>query len=649
MGQIILPKGAAAATPATGDVTLYAKTDGLVYSKDDLGAEKPLGGITDHTLLSNLNTANYTHLTAASASLIPSGVPLTGQVPVATSSTTSTWQTPVSGVTDHTLLSNLNTANHTHLTAIDATDLTDGGLTTLHEHDFDRIKYPASNFIGTPAHVYTLQSLMDHEWSAGVVDGCILTNNGNGTISIGTGVAVIRATADGHTTLFGVNLSPQLNIALTDNATNYVYLDYNAGAPVFAISTVITSFNCMNKCIAYMVHRAGNVLHYVDAREQNVDSNRKIRQLFLKFSRFLHTGGGSVLGSPSGLTLSLTAGSFFFMLQEITHDAFDTSVAGTANVNVFTLWTLAGATWTETANSKVISSTLYNNIASGTVTLGNNKFGVSWVYLVNNSPSELHVVMGQVEYANIADARVATPPTSVPTLIDGFGSLVGFVVYEKSNTVFNNVYSAFTQAFSPSLATTHNGLAGIQTTSALPNDNFHLAAVQAALVPTGTPTVGQVPTATSATTATWQTPAAGGTTGGSTDAAFYENDATITTSYTIGQASLISGATVTIATPGVVTLTGHGFIAESQVFFETTGALPTGLLVDTGYWVIATGLTANAFQLSLTQGGAAINTTGTQSGTHSCGKLKNATSAGAMVLATGVTITIPSGATWSIG
>ena len=141
----------------------------------------------------------------------------------------------------------------------------------------------------------------------------------------------------------------------------------------------------------------------------------------------------------------------------------------------------------------------------------------------------------------------------------------------------------------------------------------------------------------------------GGTTGGSTDAAFYENDATITTSYTIGQASLISGATVTIATPGVVTLTGHGFIADSQVFFQTTGALPTGLLVDTGYWVIATGLTANAFQLSLTQGGAAINTSGTQSPTHSCGKLKNATSAGTITTATGVTVTIPTNATWFVG
>jgi len=139
----------------------------------------------------------------------------------------------------------------------------------------------------------------------------------------------------------------------------------------------------------------------------------------------------------------------------------------------------------------------------------------------------------------------------------------------------------------------------------------------------------------------------GGTTGGSTDAAFYENDATITTSYTIGQASLISGSTFTNGSANVG-LTGHGFIADSQVFFKTTGTLPTNFTFDNGYWVIATGLTADIFQLSLTQGGAAIVAGSAGTGTHSCGKLKNANSTGTITIVTGASITIPSGATWSI-
>lgn len=74
--------------------------------------------------------------------------------------------------------------------------------------------------------------------------------------------------------------------------------------------------------------------------------------------------------------------------------------------------------------------------------------------------------------------------------------------------------------------------------------------------------------------------------------------------------------TVTIATPGVFTSTGHGLSAGNKVVFSTTGVLPTGLVAGTTYYVMSTGLTADAFQVSATEGGAAINTTGSQSGTH---------------------------------
>jgi hypothetical protein len=75
--------------------------------------------------------------------------------------------------------------------------------------------------------------------------------------------------------------------------------------------------------------------------------------------------------------------------------------------------------------------------------------------------------------------------------------------------------------------------------------------------------------------------------------------------------------TITIATPGVVSLTSHGLVAGSAFSFTTTGALPTGITAGTKYYVIASGLTANAFQFSETVGGSAVNTSGTQSGTHS--------------------------------
>ncbi len=76
--------------------------------------------------------------------------------------------------------------------------------------------------------------------------------------------------------------------------------------------------------------------------------------------------------------------------------------------------------------------------------------------------------------------------------------------------------------------------------------------------------------------------------------------------------------TVTIASPGVVTWNAHGLTAGTPIKFTTTGALPTGITAGTQYYVIASGLSTNTFQFSTSIGGAAVNTTGTQSGTHTC-------------------------------
>ena len=85
--------------------------------------------------------------------------------------------------------------------------------------------------------------------------------------------------------------------------------------------------------------------------------------------------------------------------------------------------------------------------------------------------------------------------------------------------------------------------------------------------------------------------------------------------------SVTSGGTtvtITIASPGVVTWTGHGFETGNMVSFSSSGSLPTGITAGTTYFVIYN--TANSFWLATTLenavAGIKINTSGTQSGTH---------------------------------
>ena len=68
--------------------------------------------------------------------------------------------------------------------------------------------------------------------------------------------------------------------------------------------------------------------------------------------------------------------------------------------------------------------------------------------------------------------------------------------------------------------------------------------------------------------------------------------------------------TSSMSAAGLHTSVGHGLTTDNRVFVASVAgdALPTGLAIDTLYFVRATGLTADAFSLATTSGGAAVGT-----------------------------------------
>lgn len=80
-----------------------------------------------------------------------------------------------------------------------------------------------------------------------------------------------------------------------------------------------------------------------------------------------------------------------------------------------------------------------------------------------------------------------------------------------------------------------------------------------------------------------------------------------------GSGNYSTAVTISNASPAVVGYAAHGRAAGDVVSFS--GTLPSPLVAGTLYYVIATGLTANAFEISATLGGSAINTTTSGSGT----------------------------------
>ena len=65
--KVIISEGAAPATPATGTVVIYAKTDGLMYAMDDAGTETAMGSSGSAATPENVQTGTSYTLVLADA------------------------------------------------------------------------------------------------------------------------------------------------------------------------------------------------------------------------------------------------------------------------------------------------------------------------------------------------------------------------------------------------------------------------------------------------------------------------------------------------------------------------------------------------------------------------------------------------------
>lgn len=133
----------------------------------------------------------------------------------------------------------------------------------------------------------------------------------------------------------------------------------------------------------------------------------------------------------------------------------------------------------------------------------------------------------------------------------------------------------------------------------------------------------------------------GGAAGGGQDVIFQENSRYMTTNYTLGLGGQ-APCTISNATPAVVTQT-NSFVGGEEVFFQSTGTLPTGLSTNTTYFVSTTGLSSSSFQVSATRGGTSIATSSAGAGTQTCGIAKSAQVTGPLTIATSIALVVPSG------
>lgn len=327
-----------------------------------------------------------------------------------------------------------------------------------------------------PGYEITLDKYMDYIWSSGKVFGFALTEVGDGTVNIAYGVAMLR-TGDTMSPFFSPLQSCYIagvtGLALTDNAVNYVYAYYNGGSPTIAVSTDITTIHATDKVLLYIVTRVGTTLDYADIGRYQGDFMAKYAKKLTAQAGGAEYGFGSITTESDTRKLAITQGAFYFVNEQYATPVFDSNGADT-----FTLMYRSGAsTWTRTSSQAQLGNTQYNRLSDNTLqTLGNNNYGVYWVFWLLDSPTRLIVVYGQGDYANLAAAEAAGIPTSLPPEVQTYstGVLIAKIIFLKNATNFYSVSNPFTSHFYSSVATIHNGLSGLQ--GGTTDQYYHLTA-----------------------------------------------------------------------------------------------------------------------------------------------------------------------------
>lgn len=379
------------------------------------------------------------------------------------------------GSINHNSISGLQggtTDEYYHLTSAQHTDLTDAGDSLLHYHASDRSR---TNHTGIQAATTVelreistatyddIQDWSDAVQSAGIISGGEITDGGSGTIDISTVTGIIKSTNSPIAESYFFDLAGVTGLTLTDNSTNYIYIDYNSGTPQFGISTS----NISNGHTIFnlgKVFREDTSVDIITSGLRIHDLSKRIQQHHLEESS-LHFVSGAIVGETGTRNITISSGVLYAGLNRIITDAIDTSAA-----NTFEYYYYNGSAWIESDETQ-IDNTQYNNIATGLSTLSNNKYGIHWVY--KGSEDKTYVIYGQGDYT-LVNAEAAQPPSSLPDHVENFGVLRAKIIILKSATSFLEIESVTDVNFVSTIAGNHNELSGLQ--GGIAGEYYHLTA-----------------------------------------------------------------------------------------------------------------------------------------------------------------------------
>jgi len=323
---------------------------------------------------------------------------------------------------------------------------------------------------------YTAKQYIEDTAMAGRIYGGVITTNGDGTIDVSAGYGIVHSITASPTSYADdpgltspmqyVSWPDTVNIELQDNAYNYIYWNYDTGT-----IQATTDFYSIDFAREFTIGRAYRTGNDVVARLCGTNTwmfNRRV-QLFGEEVFPVQRATGLVIGDAGDRKITSTAGIIWAeLVNRFVIEAFDSSAGDT-----FTNWYHVAGVWDSSAGQTQVDNTNYDN-GTGLATLGNNDFGVYYIYIVHDGT--VHMVYGSESYNTQTDAEAVGTPSSLPGLLNSYATFCAKVIIKKSATQINEIQSAWDTVFQVGATEYHNDLSGLQGGAA--GEYYHLTSAQ---------------------------------------------------------------------------------------------------------------------------------------------------------------------------
>jgi len=290
-------------------------------------------------------------------------------------------------------------------------------------------------------------------YSAGITDMPLLTDNGDGTVSLERGMCNLYTDEYGFGSIYPFHILPK-TLSLTNMSNNYIVVNYNNDSPEYQVITDVSLINETTMIPVYTIYRYNLNLNILNWDTLGIALINKIHQSIVKTQRYRLESGLSL--SESGTrNVVVTSGIVWTGAVKHTLTSFNSSTD-----NLYFVYH-SGGVWQDPTLINEYNNTQYDN-GTNLQTLSGGRYAVNYIYRsVVDEESECFLVLGNGNY-RLLDAQGSLPPTDLPSSITSHCVLVGRIIVEKSQNVAYQIDSIFSAAFALSTSVDHNDLVGLQ-------------------------------------------------------------------------------------------------------------------------------------------------------------------------------------------